>query len=90
MWRLWHKLFGWHYVAVEFGGSTCIRHVGSLPGDRVVIWLYGEVYDLDAGAGLAVGATTGFRRRFTPLTFLPRAARDARVKPEPDATGRAA
>ena len=69
MWRVWHRLFGWHYVAIRFGGNHCTRRVLTDGDGRPYVTLYGDHVDLK---------TTG--REWWPLTF-PRAA----VQVAPDA-----
>tara|TARA_Y100000310_G_C20590024_1_gene767493 strand:- start:259 stop:624 length:366 start_codon:yes stop_codon:yes gene_type:complete len=36
MWRIWNKLFGWHYVAIQYlahigGEKNCVQRVTRLP-----------------------------------------------------------
>lgn len=61
MWRLWHRLFGWHYVAIQHGFDDIIGRVQTDGDGRPYVRCYDSHYDLK---------TT--RRNWTPLTF-PRA-----------------
>jgi len=47
MWKIWHKIFGAHYVAVEFGYSHHIRRVQFTGSNRPFVNLYGEFVYLD-------------------------------------------
>lgn len=62
MWRLWHKLFGWHYISLLFGGDDSIRRVHTDGDGNPYVRIYSHHIDLK---------TTD--RRWHPLTF-PRAA----------------
>lgn len=41
MWRLFHKLFGWDYVRVEFGFDYHIRRIKKTPNGVEYVNLYG-------------------------------------------------
>ena len=46
MWRLWSRLFGWHYAAYRYGIGYKIRRVHRNPeGERYVV-IRGEAYFL--------------------------------------------
>jgi hypothetical protein len=59
MWRLWHYLFGWHYVAFHwgFGRITVCRVRQSPNGHQYIMW-WGEMHLLHERW-----------RKFTPLTW---------------------
>ena len=58
MWRLWHRIFGWNYVLVEFGHSLSLARV-EVDGDgRPYAQVCGRYFDL---------ATCD--REWVPLTF---------------------
>ena len=42
MYSLFKYLFGFDYVAVEFGGYDCVRRVRYLPDGRAYVILYGN------------------------------------------------
>lgn len=41
--KLFHKLFGTDYVAVEYGGSHFTRRVKHLPNGDPYIYLFGKI-----------------------------------------------
>jgi hypothetical protein len=66
MWKLWHYIFGWHYVAVETClGSTKIRRIRKTPNGRkyVIVYLDIELFKDDK----CELVDTSYR--VTPLTF---------------------
>lgn len=62
MWRLWHRLFGWHYASVQYAYDDNICRVFSDGDGRPYARVYGEHVDLKST-----------NRKWTPLTF-PRVA----------------
>lgn len=51
MWRLWHKIFDWHYVIIQYGDALQIKRVRALPNGEMYVEIYGRViylsqYDL--------------------------------------------
>lgn len=63
MWRLWHRLFGWHYVSIKFGYDHYIRRVQTDGDGRPYVWLCYTHVDLKSKPP----------SEWHPLTF-PRAA----------------
>ena len=57
-WRVFNKLFGWDYVAVNYGYSTFIRKVYKTKA--------GESYVMVAGEPVFLNKS----RVYTPLTFI--------------------
>ena len=47
IYRLLHKLFGWHYVSVPYGGSDSIRRVQIAPNGRPYFIIYGDLVFID-------------------------------------------
>lgn len=47
MWKLWHKLFGAHYIAVEYGYSHHIRRVRFTGSGRPFVKMCDEFLFLD-------------------------------------------
>lgn len=46
MWRIWHRLFGWHYASVQFGYSHYVCRV-RIDGDgRAYVRIIGTHIDL--------------------------------------------
>lgn len=44
MWKLWHYLFGWHYVAyTTFSGDQMLSRVRFTPNKTPYIFVYGEI-----------------------------------------------
>jgi hypothetical protein len=62
MWRLWHRLFGWHYVHLTSPlGTALVRRVLLMPnGLRYVVWV-GETFIFEDND----------RWRARPLTWVP-------------------
>jgi len=49
MYRLWNFLFGWQYVAIRYGYSYELCRVRYLKSNnRAFVWVYGDIYFLDA------------------------------------------
>lgn len=46
MWRLWHRLFGWHYASVSFGYDWYIRRVQTDGDGRPYIRTFDRHIDL--------------------------------------------
>lgn len=44
MWKLWHRLFGLHFIAIEFGFSDEIRRIRFDMTGRPYVKLYGSFY----------------------------------------------
>jgi hypothetical protein len=61
--RLKHRLFGWHYVSIEFGYNNYIRRVQTDGNGEPFVAIYGEHAPL---------RTT--HRKWFPLTFSTRDA----------------
>lgn len=66
MWRLWHKLFGWHYASIHFGGDYEIARVHTDGDGRPYCRIYDHHIDLKA------------HPLWFPLTFPRAAAEEAR------------
>lgn len=69
MWRLWHRLFGWHYVAVTYGDSDSICRVIRAPNGEFLIELMGEFYRSQNDFDRVVSINTDKARACTPLTW---------------------
>lgn len=66
MWRLWHRLFGYHYVLVDRSVETRVRQVEYTPLGRPYFRAYWDLWVfLDEVQP---------RYEWTPLTFEKRAA----------------
>ena len=44
MWRIFNKLFGWHYFSYRFGSSMSVTRVEVLPNGNIVANLCCEGY----------------------------------------------
>lgn len=47
MWKLWHRLFGAHYAAIEYGFGRHIRRVRHTGSGRPFVEMCGEFLFLD-------------------------------------------
>lgn len=49
MWFVWltNRLFGWHWIAVQFGYTDYFRRIKRAPNGRPYIKLYGDIEFLD-------------------------------------------
>lgn len=62
--KLLHYLFGWHYIAVEYGSNTYICRVRSYIVDTKYIKLCGSHYYLNNN-----GTFTNLTNHYIPLTW---------------------
>lgn len=67
MWRLLHKLFGWHYVAIKFGHSDSIARVRNYPNGERFIIVCGYQYFLNDDGTTKNGAFD--QQKYTALTW---------------------
>ena len=58
MWRLFHKLFGWHYCVMQFGYYDKVFRVHKSPNGVLYINAYGSIV-----------FPNGTTRKITPLTW---------------------
>lgn len=47
IWRLCHRLLGWHYVLVHVGNGSYVRLVRETPNGRPYVLWCGEIWLLD-------------------------------------------
>jgi len=62
LYKLLHKLFGWHYIGFKYGGSYLIRRVRPL-GDVRIVRAYGDEYIVQENGYLCDSVC------YYPLTF---------------------
>ena len=68
MWRLWHRLFGWDYVALHWGVSrSVVCRVQTTP-DGYPFVIHHEMF-FWLNDDYTADEFDGSRRRFAPLTF---------------------
>ena len=70
MWRLWNKLFGWHYVEMRYGLDQEILRVKFRKNGICTVSYYRDEFILDHNS-LAIKLRTGGIRTYIPLTFKP-------------------
>ena len=58
-WRLLHWLFGWHFVAVEFGFDMLVRRIHLTTSKQAIVNCYGKIIVLSENS----------QRQWIALTF---------------------
>lgn len=71
MWRIWSKLFGWHYVALEAGTSgSYVKKVHLAPDNEMYVdWGHGVLFLKPDGTVLRNVSDWSFRWTWYPLTW---------------------
>lgn len=73
MWRLWNKLFGWHYVVVRQSGRIQVKRIRRVrTGDYIMLCRYSAYRVLRENILHPVLASSLDKEdRYIPLTFKP-------------------
>jgi hypothetical protein len=66
MWRLFHKLFGWDYLWVEYGNGVSVARLRRLYNGRKYVKVLNHVHFLDGKY---------FRQELRPIALTPGAQR---------------
>ena len=70
MWKLWHFLFGWHYVSFKYGWHNEVARVRIAPNGTRFVVICGDMFRLEQDGRMSrMGTNVVHYSAYTPLTW---------------------